>query len=856
MDDVREVLNFILIGPKHSGRTVYLSTLFGAEKSIVADNNDTKEYLEKRWNDMTEGNKSVATAPGLVSLDFAYNSETYSVRFSVNDYRGYLEEAHSRLEEDTQGQLDRLKENIQATDGLLFFFPYEKESDKEAMENFKHQIDAFIDLVREVYPDMTDISIPVAIAVTKWDESLHYGRSNEEEKAIQYIRATEAYRSARDKITTYFSKVKVFTVSSFGPGEDGMHLAKDPIKPHNITSPLDYFLEDFFEVVARRCDTFQKIGNLPGLFKFIHQRYRQIGSYEDGKYQKLFEEVQQQYADRLLSELGHASSVEEKKLIVKNHKYFIENVENQEAAKNVAIKVSETRLQGKQKTFITAVVLILALVGIGYVGGLYLKSRGEKSLMIKMEESGDAKPREILTMARTYLANYQSNTLLMPYSIDDRRRKVERIQAKAESDIQEWLRDRFHRLGDLQLTEENLQKVRALRKDARLFPDFEIASEIEHFSGKFCRRFVVNQKKYQRKQDTMARAKAILASAEPDERRLKEMLKRVRKLKGDGDTNIMIRQLTEKLRSIQAQKRELARTDLFAKARILSESAKPGENDLKETLKKLRALGKDREGKELINQLTKKLRSIQAQRAFANIRNLLKQLAPDAEAGGMKNVVIRNWDDHLTREHRDILKKIIDKKVLDKDSKDIRSLGGEYESIAEVKKDKNSIRKIRENELNIPRLNQYHYVRSPELRKKLGRVVASINACESALRGIKVSVEFIAQNLDNRPLGFRCEGWRKEKDIILRLDNEEFHYKHDNGKCSSDMKGQQRMKWQKPLTLKHKKYHVMVSEWDAFGSEHIEGEILVTEGTLFNIHNRGFVELTINGTEYSLRFQR
>ena len=856
MDDVLEVLNLILVGAKHSGKTVYLSTLFGADRSIAANSKETEEYLTHKWNDLQEGKIPAPTPTGFIYLDFAYETEVYNVKFRINDYGGQLAESISVQGKDTQRQRDELKRAIEGAEGVLFFFPYEKKLDKDAAENFKYEVDTFIDLMREIYPDLAGISIPVAIVVTKWDESSHCGRSKEEEKALQYIRSTEPYRAAKDKLTECFREVKVFPVSSFGVSGHGGHPSEGGIEPYNITSTLNFFLEEFFAVVAKRCDAFKRIGNLSVLFKFLHQRFDHIKSYNDGEYQKLLEEVEQQYGDKLLSELDQASCVKETNDIVKNNSYFIENVENEEMKRAFADKLLKAKLQKKRKLFTSVVILIFGLVGLGYAVGIYLVSHGEKNLIRRIERSTDSTPKEILAMTRKYLSSYRSGTLLIPYNIDDRRKIVEGIDAQAKRDIEAWLWDRFHYMEGLQPNAENLQKVRILLDDARLYPEFKGTSKIEDFSKKFARRFALIQKKNQKRQKNMARARVLMESAESDEQSLKDVLRGLSTLEGDDETCDMIERLTKKLRSIEARKKKETRINALTKARTLCESSKPDEDDIKKTLMILKKLGGDGQTRKLTKRLTRKLHSVQGQNAFIKIKNLLEHLNADAGATKIDSLVTKSWNGYFTREHRDTLKRIVDEKLSDKDRRDIGSLAGKYETLAQIKKHKDIVRRIKENEITIHRLDKYHYVRPPELSQRFEKVMAALSACEDALRGIKVRVEFIAQRLDNEPLGFRCEGWAKEKDIILRLDDKEFHYKHDNSNCSSDTKGRQGMKWQKPLTIKQKKYRVVAQEWDPFGSEHVEGDVLVLESMIFKIFNQGFAVLPISGTEYVLRFSK
>jgi hypothetical protein len=226
------VINFVIIGAKNSGKTVFLSTLFGQENAFASADKKTKEYLEANWKKIKKGKTPSATSGLIRRLDFQYKSKDHAVHFSIDDYDGYFAETLSDADEHTQEDRDTLKKNIKKASGLMFLFPYERKHDEESLERFLYETDTFIQLIREIYPDRKDLPIPTVIAVSKWDQSRYFKKADEQQRAAEYIESVEAYRIAGAKIKTYFADVTVMPVSSFGFSIDGIHPVSGKIKPY------------------------------------------------------------------------------------------------------------------------------------------------------------------------------------------------------------------------------------------------------------------------------------------------------------------------------------------------------------------------------------------------------------------------------------------------------------------------------------------------------------------------------------------------------------------------------------------------------------------------------------------------
>ena len=89
------VISFVIVGAKNSGKTVFLSTLFGQEDAFVSANKKTKEYLEANWKRLKKGKTPSATSGIIKRLDFQYKGREHTASFAIDDYDGYFVETLS-----------------------------------------------------------------------------------------------------------------------------------------------------------------------------------------------------------------------------------------------------------------------------------------------------------------------------------------------------------------------------------------------------------------------------------------------------------------------------------------------------------------------------------------------------------------------------------------------------------------------------------------------------------------------------------------------------------------------------------------------------------------------------------------
>ena len=84
---VRPQIQIVLCGPKSSGKTVYITTIFGRASNIKTGNDRTTQLLQADWKRLESGTAwPSATALGVRELAFSYYSPEFRVDLNINVY--------------------------------------------------------------------------------------------------------------------------------------------------------------------------------------------------------------------------------------------------------------------------------------------------------------------------------------------------------------------------------------------------------------------------------------------------------------------------------------------------------------------------------------------------------------------------------------------------------------------------------------------------------------------------------------------------------------------------------------------------------------------------------------------------
>ena len=137
-------INFVLIGARATGKTVYLASLFLNEKSMTSQDGHTIEYLKPLADSLLGGAYPQATAGTLHELKFNYKDSDASCHIQIDDVDGYFVETMHKEDKATQKQRDTLIKNIKHSEGIIFFFPFEEIFNEKSIKNFNYEIDTII----------------------------------------------------------------------------------------------------------------------------------------------------------------------------------------------------------------------------------------------------------------------------------------------------------------------------------------------------------------------------------------------------------------------------------------------------------------------------------------------------------------------------------------------------------------------------------------------------------------------------------------------------------------------------------------------------------------------------------------
>ena len=544
------LLNFVVVGAKNSGKTVFLSTLFGMGSCLATANKETTDYLKSNWDELNNGSLPKATSSRVVTLEFQYKTEKYSIGFAIDDYDGYFIETLSADDEVTQDDRNRLKRNIKESEGLLFFFPYEEDHDDESILRFRYEINTFIQLIKEIYPDQKALPIPAYIAVSKWDRSPHFGLSDQNQKAMEYLDSVEPYQAAMAMIKTFFVDLKVEPLSSFGKSQDGVHPIKGKIQPYNLTGPFDYFLDVCFQRFEQKADELQAANYLPALYEFLTAIYNDIRFYKDGKLVDLHSVVEAEYASDVIQQLKAANGVRQQNSILQKHSFLCHNLKNEQIRDEIDLIVTQTRHQSKQRKAIFAALIVLAVFISVYGVFAYREYQKEYSAFFAIQQlKPQNMPKEFSDRCIEYLGRYKGASFFLPFTnMAKHREYVQEAYASARTAYADSMAEDLNRIKAQDPNEVALDDISELRARSDLFPDLEISQKIKA---------IYDQLKAHIEQRTATKLlldKAnILLSHDPDLKDIEATLDRMNQLPDDKDVSRVKANLSERLLKLQQE---------------------------------------------------------------------------------------------------------------------------------------------------------------------------------------------------------------------------------------------------------------------------------------------------------------
>ena len=391
----KQNINFVLVGARATGKTVYLASLFLQSKFVTSRNSETTDYLKGLANILLKGEYPSATSASLHDLLFNYKNKDFNCKIQLNDVDGYFVETLSKKDKNTQRERDKFIDLLISSKGILFFFPHDKIIKDNAKE-FNYQIDTVISVLRMKYNKKDWIPIPVTILVTKWDMSSNYEKEKEEEKALEYIENHKFLKLAKEKIEQNFNILKVIPISS--TGSDITNL-----KPHNIEKPTDFLLAEIhYEWIAKLSKLKE---NREKQLIFLYEIYDDIKFYKNGEYAKLYTNLEKDYAKTILQRANNIRNIQDFKLFTEENEKLLNtlSVKNRD-------KIKKLELKFKQKRYLKAmrIIIFLGILSVFYYN--YQRTKNESKLFknITMEYTNHNYIKTLLFIEE-YQSNYNSN---------------------------------------------------------------------------------------------------------------------------------------------------------------------------------------------------------------------------------------------------------------------------------------------------------------------------------------------------------------------------------------------------------------------------------------------------------------
>jgi len=454
MSSKNGTLNFVLIGAKSTGKTIYLSTLWGKGHLRHRDSED-KKYLTSTWNYIKEHGLAKATAGKYKELNFTYMHDSFGrIEFSMDDYDGSFTETVSEEDENTKIQRNKLFDSVNESEGIFFFLPYEKTL--ERLEEFAQEIDAFINLAQ--FDSHNKSPIPASIVVTKWDDSSDYMSENEEEACLSYIKNNEHLNRAYTLIRKSFKQFKIIPLSSF--------------ENYNLLEPLNYSLEKTFEQWFNRANELKVNKEYNKLINYLTIRYFDTKFNKQYNFLTLYTEVQELYVSTIEEDLHQKETIEEReKYLDEVKEYYQTKKELLEPFYMALEKEKKTKKLKKARnigiTFVTLSSLVLG--GISYKSKLDVDEAYNLILDKYKKEATSIDLKEDITL---FLNKYPTESSFI-YSFSDipkKRKKIKEISTELIMKQKKELKEEENQImKDTKLTADEKQKklnILTLKADA------------------------------------------------------------------------------------------------------------------------------------------------------------------------------------------------------------------------------------------------------------------------------------------------------------------------------------------------------------------------------------------------------
>lgn len=483
----KETLNLVVIGPKHAGKTVYLTTLVNSPLVSLSDP-ATIEVVSMHWQTMQRGDIPPATAGAISKLDFSFHckvdSQEYNLDFTVPDYDGHFAETLSRNDQNSR-DINRLRQIISEADGFIVFMPLGDE-DAQTMETMRHEIGSFIGILRNVFDENSKIPAPLIIAVNKWDKSPDFKKQDEDAAALKYIKSIDIYKKLYEQLNNYFENVTVIALSAYGHRTDSAKPVPGKMEPYRVTEPVLLVVQNYFSNLHATVERLKD--NAPALAELLLATRPLWKRFPGEDYEGLLQETLNKSYNELHEQLLKANNYKEYKQIFKEAAQSrlisdfspTQHIEIDHLAE--PLKIMENKARNKLIAIASSFVFLVS--AIWYLIDLNL------DIKKGWHEVVNAETQKQTVLLSSFINKYGSNSvsrLLASEELAQAREQLKERVEKLQSSIDERL-ESFNQLSDscsvaaqakqlIGITEQLAQSISA-QSMRRLEAAYESSNEI------------------------------------------------------------------------------------------------------------------------------------------------------------------------------------------------------------------------------------------------------------------------------------------------------------------------------------------------------------------------------------------
>jgi len=776
--------NFVLIGAKSTGKTWYIKHLAKRE-GITAIDDNTIKYIDI----VSEQDK--ATSISYTELFFNYKDDTYNIEFQIDDYDGNFVETWHEYEQNSEYK-EKLTEYVKESEGIFIFLPYESESDAVRFDSMQKETDVFISKIKEEYgEEHSELPIPVIIVVSKWDQSPDYGKKNEFEKAKVYIESNPTLKLIKSKIQTHFKHIDVIPLSS----------AED----YNVELPIRMCLDKTFMNWEEKIESLKE--NKEELLIFLKSILYDIRFYKDGKYKKLYDEVEEEIAQKYLSEIKKIKTIDAFEKYYHEAYKSVRETSNGVEEYNILESLSERHIQeiekvkqhlAKQKNFKkmlmgAAVAGILGFAVFGYMK--YSHHQSEKKLFNDIQTEYTSKN---LTTAMDHIQLYYSD-----YNGVDKEHyeTLKQLEEKIKAQYRAMIDEELNSLADNKSVMKSYDIMKDIHSKAKKYS--VPAVKLEMIDNAFYR--LEDLKEAYSSANT---AIDQLSLESIDKSKVDKILKKKNALSGYQEAQLIQENLNKKIQS-------LVQVSL--------------QSDDLEKVEKMIDLSTSVElSNEILNKLQDRLTELKIAQEFNIFIDDLKEIDDMFELISKVNL---SWKVVYGEEEKAKVRNILFEKYNMWLTPKLKSLPTKVNNVDEYNR---IIDFLKENKIILDSLNklpiEIQSIANQDNTQKISEKISLFDKYYEIFKNGITTTKFVFFAKKGNKLGITA----LDDEVTIYIDGIPTYYNTDSQGYSNGKMSFNRMK-----TYKNKKYTLKIVEKDIAFDDHVSGTFSISPNQLIKLENEG-----------------